>query len=152
MSFTPGVITLVNQDTTISAAQDLGVLQFGGKDDQTNGYANGQIICTTAGSAGGGNTGGGIFRFLLSGNTTGSGPTERMRITNAGDVGIGTSGPRSKLQVNGGVQLANDTASPSAPKAGTFRYYTSGNNSYVDMCMQTGASTWAWVNIVTNSW
>jgi hypothetical protein len=152
MSFTPGVITLVNQDTTISAAQDLGVLQFGGKDDQTNGYANGQIICTTAGGAGSGNTGGGIFRFLLSGNTTGSGPTERMRITNAGDVGIGTSGPRAKLQVNGGIQLANDTGSPSAPKAGTFRYYTSGNNSYVDMCMQTGASTWAWVNIVTNSW
>lgn len=152
MSFTPGVITLVNQDTTISAGQDLGVLQFGGKDDQTNGYANGQIICTTAVGAGSGNTGGGIFRFLLSGNTTGSGPTERMRITNTGDVGIGTTSPSSKLQVNGGVQLANDTASPSAAKVGTFRYYTSGNNSYVDMCMQTGASTYAWVNIVTNSW
>ena len=151
-SFTPGVITLVNQDTTISAGQDLGVLQFGGKDDQTNGYANGQIICTTAVGAGSGNTGGGIFRFLLSGNTTGSGPTERMRITNNGDVGIGTTSPSSKLQVNGGVQLANDTASPSAAKVGTFRYYTSGNNSYVDMCMQTGASTYTWVNIVTNSW
>ena len=152
MSFTPGVITLINQDTSISAGQDLGVLQFGGKDDQTNGYANGQIICTTAVGTGSGNTGGGIFRFLLSGNTTGSGPTERMRITNTGDVGIGTTGPRAKLHVNGGVKLGNDTDSPASPKAGTFRYYTSGNNSYVDMCMQTGASTYAWVNIVTNSW
>ena len=231
-SFTPAVITLMNQDTTINPGQDLGVLQFGGKDDQTNGYANGQIICTTAVGAGSGNTGGGIFRFLLSGNTTGSGPTERMRITNTGNVGIGTTNagekltvagnisvtspnsflvkngdsnhglkygyntfvsnptdgpvlygydagglgttrnsenialywnylgnvgvgtttPSSKLQVNGGVQLANDTASPSASKVGTFRYRTSGNNSYVDMCMQTGASTYAWVNIVTNSW
>ena len=327
-SWSPGVITLINQDITISAGQDLGVLQFGGKDDQTTGYANGQIICTTAGGAGSGNTGGGIFRFLLSGNTSGSGPTERMRITNTGNVGIGTTSPdsklniegpkntaiitlgnttsgstwvvgdrvggidfysadgsgggvgvkasisyedalggsgssqamvfrtggassgtnnvermrlqyngnvgigttspsqklhvagdgyfqggglyvgttsnfmfnyissfiitaasgqtialgggpsnvnnnvligngnlsvignvgigtyspQSKLQVNGGVQLANDTATASASKVGTFRYRTSGNNSYVDMCMQTGASTYAWVNIVTNSW
>ena len=57
-----------------------------------------------------------------------------------------------QIKVAGGVQLANDAASPSASKAGTFRYRTSGNNSYVDMCMQTGASTYAWVNIVTNSW
>ena len=69
-----------------------------------------------------------------------------------GNVGIGTTTPQSKLQVNGGVQLANDAASPSAAKTGTLRYRTSGNNSYVDMCMQTGASTYAWVNIVTNNW
>ena len=69
-----------------------------------------------------------------------------------GNVGIGTDSPQSKLQVNGGVQLANDTAAASASKVGTFRYRTSGNNSYVDVCMQTGASTYAWVNIVTNSW
>ena len=68
------------------------------------------------------------------------------------NVGIGTTSPQAKLQVNGGVQLANDTAVAWAGKVGTFRYRTSGNNSYVDMCMQTGASTYAWVNIVTNSW
>jgi hypothetical protein len=79
--------------------------------------------------------------------------SERMRIHNTtGNVGIGTTNPQSILQVNGGVQLANDTAIASAAKVGTFRYYTSGNNSYVDMCMQAGASTYAWVNIVTNSW
>ena len=108
-SFTPAVITLMNQDTSISAGQDLGVLQFGGKDDVTNGYANGQIICTTAGTAGTGNTGGGIFRFLLSGNTTGSGPTERMRITNTGNVGIGTTSPSEKLEVNGTVKATAST-------------------------------------------
>ena len=96
-SFTPGVITLINQDTTISAGQDLGVLQFGGKDDTTNGYANGQIICTTASNAGTGNSGGGIFRFLLSGNTTGSGLSEKMRITNTGNVGIGTTSPEKLI-------------------------------------------------------
>lgn len=35
---------------------------------------------------------------------------------------------------------------------GVLRYRTSGTNSYVDMCMKTGASTYAWVNIVTNTW
>jgi hypothetical protein len=72
--------------------------------------------------------------------------------TGAVRAGIGTSTPNSMLQVNGGVQLANDTDTASASKVGTLRYYTSGNNSYVDMCMQTGASTYAWVNIVQNSW
>ena len=71
---------------------------------------------------------------------------------NGGAVGIGTSGPNSKLHVLGGIQLANDITPASATKVGTLRYYTSGNNSYVDMCMQTGAATYAWINIVTNSW
>ena len=124
-SFTPGVITLINQDTTINAGQDLGVLQFGGKDDQTNAYANGQIICTTAVGAGSGNTGGGIFRFLLSGNTTGSGPTEKMRITNTGDVGIGTTSPGEKLEVNGTVKA---TASTDAYKGYIKQTITSSAN------------------------
>ena len=78
----------------------------------------------------------------------------RLGLNSSGAVraGIGTTSPSSMLQVNGGVQLANDTDTASASKVGTFRYYTSGNNSYVDMCMQTGAATYAWVNIVTNSW
>lgn len=103
-SFTPAVITLINQDTSINPGQDLGVLQFGGKDDQTNGYANGQIICTTAVGAGSGNTGGGIFRFLLSGNITGSSPTERMRITDTGNVGIGETTMSDKLSLKNGTE------------------------------------------------
>ena len=69
-----------------------------------------------------------------------------------GRMGIGTTSPSSKLQVDGGVQIANDSDAASASKVGTLRYRTSGNNSYVDMCMQTGASTYAWVNIVQNNW
>ena len=78
----------------------------------------------------------------------------RLGLSSTGAVraGIGTTSPSSMLQVNGGVQLANDTDTASASKVGTFRYYTSGNNSYVDMCMQTGAATYAWVNIVQNTW
>ena len=69
-----------------------------------------------------------------------------------GSVGVGIDDPQSALQVNGGIQLAADSDAPSALKVGTFRYRTSGNNSYVDMCMQTAATTYAWVNIVQNNW
>jgi len=60
--------------------------------------------------------------------------------------------PRAKLDVDGGVRIADDSTAASATNVGTLRYRTSGNNSYVDMCMQTGASTYEWVNIVQNNW
>jgi hypothetical protein len=81
---------------------------------------------------------------------------ERMRVTNAGDTGIGVTNPRAKLDVNGGVKVADDTDTAGSNKVGTLRYrYVPGspkNYSYVDMCMQTGASSYAWVNIVQNVW
>ena len=85
------------------------------------------------------------FRVINNGS-------ERMRINSSGNVGIGKTSPNAKLDINGGVRIANDTSAASASNVGTLKYYTSGNNSYVDMCMQTGSSTYAWVNIVTNNW
>ena len=99
-----------------------------------------------AGAAGAGH----FLTFRTGGNS------ERMRITSAGDTGIGVTTPRAKLDVAGGVKVADDTDSASANKVGTLRYrYVPGspkNFSYVDMCMQTGASSYAWVNIVQNAW
>ena len=90
-------------------------------------------------------------RSLTIGNATYS----NVIIPN-GNVGIGVTTPRAKLDVNGGVKVADDTDSASANKVGTLRYrYVPGspkNFSYVDMCMQTGASSYAWVNIVQNVW
>jgi len=80
----------------------------------------------------------------------------RFFIENGGNVGIGTTTPNAKLDVNGGVKVANDTDTAGIDKVGTLRYrYVPGspkNFSYVDMCMQTGASSYAWVNIVQNVW
>jgi hypothetical protein len=81
----------------------------------------------------------------------GSGGTNVMTI-GPSNVGIGTTTPVSKLQVAGGIQMADDTDTASAAKVGTLKYRVSGNNSYVDMCMQTGAATYEWVNIVQNNW
>jgi hypothetical protein len=50
---------------------------------------------------------------------------------NAGNVGIGTTSPVSKLQVTGGIQMANDTATASADKVGTMRYRT--DTEYVEV-------------------
>lgn len=35
---------------------------------------------------------------------------------------------------------------------GTIRYRVDGNNSYMEMCMQTSTSTYEWVAIKTNNW
>ena len=50
------------------------------------------------------------------------------------------------------VKVGDNTDVASATNVGAQRYRVSGNNSYVDVCMQTGASTYAWVNTVTQSW
>ena len=82
----------------------------------------------------------------------GSSWANRVTFQAAGNIGIGTTTPSSKLQVAGGIQMADDTDTASADKVGTLKYRVSGNNSYVDMCMQTGAATYEWVNIVQNNW
>jgi hypothetical protein len=57
----------------------------------------------------------------------GSAGQEGMRLTNAGKVGIGTTSPQAKLQVSGGIQMADDTDTASAAKVGTMRYRTATN-------------------------
>ena len=52
-------------------------------------------------------------------------------IKTTGYVGIGTSTPRSRLQVAGGIQMADDTDTASADKAGTMRYRT--GTEYVEV-------------------
>ncbi len=72
-------------------------------------------------------------------------------------IGAGAS-PSEKLEVagsikaSGSVQVANNTDAASASNVGAIRYRTSGNNSYVDICMQNGASSYTWENIAMKSW
>ena len=50
------------------------------------------------------------------------------------------------------VKASDNADAADASNVGTMRYRTSGNNSFADMSMQTGTSTFAWVNIVENNY
>ena len=84
---------------------------------------------------------------LLLDDTSGTITTD----TNA-EFGIGVAIPYAKLDVAGGVKIADTSASPTANTVGTMRYRVSGNNSYVDMVMQDGPTSYTWVNIVQKNW
>jgi hypothetical protein len=47
---------------------------------------------------------------ITFGTGSGASATERMRLTNAGNFGIGTSSPATKLDVNGGVQVTGSVS------------------------------------------
>ncbi|MCK4635941.1 MAG: hypothetical protein KAT32_03680, partial [Candidatus Moranbacteria bacterium] len=69
-----------------------------------------------------------------------------------GNIGIGIKSPNAKLDIDGGIKIADDTDTCDSTKIGTLRYNADANNSYVDMCMQTGVSTYAWETIKTKTW
>jgi len=95
---------------------------------------------------------------FMTANVDGSNEVLRMVITSPGNLGISTSSPSEKVHAvgngkfTGSVQVGDNTSVASASNVGAQRYRVSGNNSYVDVCMQTGASTYAWVNTMTQSW
>ncbi len=56
------------------------------------------------------------------------------------------------IVLDSSILVGDDEDSASRDNVGTLRYRTDTNNSYCDMCMQTGSDTYDWVNIKTNSW
>lgn len=74
---------------------------------------------------------------------------ERMRITSAGNVGIGTTAPSQKLQVNGGIRLNTAALKPATCDAnvqGTI-WFTKGGASAKDsleVCAKDASDSFAW--------
>lgn len=72
--------------------------------------------------------------------------------TRFGDTLDDTHQFTGSLSITGSLQVGSNAAVAGIANAGSLRYRTSGSNSFVDMVMQTGASTYEWVNIVQNNW
>jgi hypothetical protein len=89
---------------------------------------------------------------------TGAGLVDRLWVKATGDVGVGTPNPDAKLAVIGrisateSIRVGNDAAAASAANVGAIRYRVSGNNSYCEMVMQTGAASYTWTIIQQNTW
>jgi len=94
----------VNSYTILQNGDGVGAIKFGGADgDQF--VAAGQIVCQVDGTPGDNDMPGRlIFGTTADGE---SAPTERMRIDSSGNVGIGTSSPSQKLEVNGNAIIGN---------------------------------------------
>ena len=77
---------------------------------------------------------------------------------NNGNLALGALIPTEKLHVagngkfTGSVQVGDNTAVASATNVGAIRYRVSGNNSYAEICMQNGASSYIWETLTVHSW
>ena len=69
--------------------------------------------------------------FYTNGSNSGSSFSERMRITSAGDVGIGTTSPGAKLDVGGDARVGNVPSNSSTTNYET-KLIVKGKNNYSD--------------------
>jgi hypothetical protein len=72
-------------------------------------------------------------------------PIERLRVTSTGNIGIGTTTPSQKIEVNGGVRINTATAKPACDSTvrGTFWVTQGSPDDLVEVCaMVSGSLVW----------
>jgi len=79
----------------------------------------------------GASTGNSTYGSIRALGTGGTAVTNLVLQSDGGNVGIGTTTPQSKLQVAGGIQMADDTDTAVVGKVGTMRYRT--GTEYVEV-------------------
>lgn len=97
---------LHRDDVTISAGNDLGKLNFSGADggSYVGATIRGQADASWGATSAPTNL---LFETTSSGATS---PSEKMRITSGGNVGIGTTSPSEKLDVVGNINIPNNAS------------------------------------------
>jgi hypothetical protein len=92
---------------------------------------------------------------VISFQTTSPGytyPTDKVRITSSGYVGIGTIAPAAKLDVSGGIRLNSTGTRPTnctASISGLLWLNQSGNTDILSICAKVSGG-YAWHNITLN--
>ena len=107
--------------TIVQDGDSLGTIAWYGDDGASNYASNGGVLAAVIGANVDGTPGTNDMPGRLEFSTTADGaasPTERMRITSAGNVGIATTTPSSKLHVAGDLTMSSATVATSAT-AGT---------------------------------
>ena len=72
-----------------------------------------------------------IYNYEAGPMYFGTNNSTKLTLESGGNFGIGTTNPQSKLQVDGGIQMADDSATAAATKVGTMRYRT--GTEYVEV-------------------
>ena len=126
-SGTGGVLRLENSDTTITANEVLGQIEFEGQDDGTN--ASGVRAKIAAFGSTGGVTGETDIAFYTS--IAGDNLSEKMRILDDGNVGIGNPNPGSNLEISkvsgaATLELSSWSATATEAHAGKLKFQKSG--------------------------
>lgn len=98
--------TVADGDWTVSL--------LGAAYDGTSAYATAGIDCIISGTV---STGVVPQAMLFSTGTTNT-RTERMRLTPAGNLGVGTTSPASKVAINGGLSTGSGYTGTAAPSGG----------------------------------
>jgi hypothetical protein len=94
-----GIAVLANNRTTPATGDTAGELRFSMNNNA--GKRDMAYITSKADGAGGASGFGGNLIFSVKTDNVNIAPAERMRITNSGNVGIGTTAPEGRLVVNG---------------------------------------------------
>ena len=119
----------------------------GGGHDGSAFTLNKATIIMRAGENWSPNTQGTYLTIETTGNGTSVPPSEKMRVTGSGNIGIGATAPTQKLEVNGGVRLNTATTRPDCDSTtrGTF-WFSQGAGTADDstsVCAQFGG-TYVW--------
>ncbi|WP_413613129.1 tail fiber domain-containing protein [Bdellovibrio sp. HCB-110] len=116
------------RQTSTSPGKNL-TLQVGGVISGGNNYPGGDLILKSGIATGSGSSGISFFTSTAGASgATDNIPTQKMTITGAGDVGIGTASPAAPLHVAGNIKvgLVNPANTGTLPGYGNYLYFHGG--------------------------
>ncbi len=120
-------VRITNTDTTASASDVTGSLEFFSKDasdpDEISGYV--QSVAVNAGTQ---------FALTFGTKTNAASVVEAMRIDHLGNVGIGTTSPITALEINSDDDLTSFTGTGRGSVTITNSDYASGDHNAIDFC------------------